>query len=382
MKKVLFIQNKGNTLGGVWFVNKIVGESLIEKGYSVEILSIRSGNDLLEHNIQLKTKTINKKTPWEIVHKGDILKSLKQKKIDRAILYFFLWIRDSILLKKDFLKTKQYIKKQNPDYIITTHYEVLNAIPKKYLNRVIHEHHSSFQNALDTKNNINTLMKYNNKINFLWLCENTLKKAQKYGLKKNHFIYNPIKFTSSKRANVVENKKLITISRLSSSQKRIDLMIDIVKDVLKEFPEWTLELYGDGMLDLKSENIIQKNPQIKKMGRTDDVKKVLLNSSIYLSTSYYEGFSLSILEANECGIPCISYDFGESCSEEIQNGKTGYIIPFHDKETYQKKLKELIQNKDLLEKLSKNAKEFSLQFSKSVIVEEWIKLFHEIECEK
>ena len=39
--KILFLQNKGNSYGGVWQVNKTVGEALIHDGYDVAIISIR-----------------------------------------------------------------------------------------------------------------------------------------------------------------------------------------------------------------------------------------------------------------------------------------------------------------------------------------------------
>ncbi len=31
--KIVFLQNKGGNYGGVWQVNKMVGEALINKGY-------------------------------------------------------------------------------------------------------------------------------------------------------------------------------------------------------------------------------------------------------------------------------------------------------------------------------------------------------------
>lgn len=52
MKKVLFLQIKGKSKAGVWFVNKTIGEELIKKGYDVSILAIRNnrGDIKLEHD--------------------------------------------------------------------------------------------------------------------------------------------------------------------------------------------------------------------------------------------------------------------------------------------------------------------------------------------
>ena len=108
------------------------------------------------------------------------------------------------------------------------------------------------------------------------------------------------------------------------------------------------------------------------MGLTNNPKDKLLNSSINLNTSPYEGFSLSILEANECGVPTITFDFGESVHEEIINEKTGIIADdFND---YVEKLKELMLNESKLKELSKNAREFSNDFHIENIINKWIDL--------
>ena len=111
------------------------------------------------------------------------------------------------------------------------------------------------------------------------------------------------------------------------------------------------------------------------MGLTNNPKDKLLTSSINLNTSPYEGFSLSILEANECGVPTITFDFGESVHEEIINEKTGIIADdFND---YVEKLKELMLNESKLKILSKNAREFSNNFHIETIIKKWIDLFNE-----
>ena len=75
--KLLFIQIKGNSVGGIWFVNKEICEELTKRGEQVEVLSIRNnpGKNTIENNLNFKIKTINKTDLWEITHKKDVLKS-------------------------------------------------------------------------------------------------------------------------------------------------------------------------------------------------------------------------------------------------------------------------------------------------------------------
>lgn len=372
MKKVLFVQIKGKSKAGVWFVNKTVGEELIKKGYTVEILSIRDNPEdiILEHDSRLKIHTINKKDLWEISRKKDI-KSLKS---------LIKYIKEHIKLKRDFKKTKEYIRNLNPDYIITSHYQALDAIPKEFYYKTINEQHSSMKDVKSVKANYNTLMKYSKKIyGLLWLTKATSEEADLLGFKNNFYIYNPVKFETNEIANVEENNKLICITRIENTQKRINIMIDIVDKVLNNNPEWCFEIYGTGEFDKKSKEIISKNTKIKYMGSTDNPKDVLLTSSINLNTSLFEGFSLSILEASMCGVPTISFNFGESVYEEITDNESGYIIENDDIELYINKLNYLMNDKAKLVKMSENCKSFSKKFLPTNIVKEWIDLFEKMD---
>lgn len=380
MKKVLFLQIKGNSLGGVWFVNKQVGEALIDKGYYVENLSIRKGSNVKNnHDKRMKVSIINENDPWEITHGSDIIRELKKFNVFKAVRTTLSYIKDLYKLKKDYRKVANYIKINDFDYIITSHYQLLDCIPKNYLKRTINEHHASFDYLLKEKDNLKKLNKYNGKIKFLWLCKNSYDKAVEYGYINNFYIYNPIKFTTVKRSKVIENKKLITISRLSSSQKRIDLMIDIANKVLPKYKDWVLELYGDPNLENNLLEKINKNNQIKLMGVIDKPEDKLLSSSIYLSTSFFEGFSLSILEAYECGLPVVSYDFGESCSEQVINNETGYVVDFDHEKEFIDKLELLMNNPKKLDDMSKKAKQFAEKFHIENVVNNWISLFEIIE---
>lgn len=372
MKKVLFLQIKGKSKAGVWFVNKTIGEELIKKGYDVTIMAIRNnpGDIKLEHDERMKLHTINPVDLWEISRKKDI-KSIKS---------FIKYIKEHKKLKQDYEKAKEYIRNLDPDYIIASHYQCLDFVPKEYYSKTLHEQHSSMSDVYSKKANLRTLKKYNNKIfGMIWLSKATKKEAEKIGFKNNHCIYNPVRFNFSDKADVVNNKKLTTITRINNTEKRINIMIEIVNDILSKNPDWTFELYGSGYMDDKTKEIIATNPQIKYLGSTDIAYEKLLSSSINLNTSIYEGFSLSILEASMCGLPTVSFNFGESVFEEIIDDKTGYIVKQNDIEEYKNKLNYLMNNPKKLEEMSKNNKEFSKQFVVDNVINDWIQLFNKID---
>lgn len=374
MKKVLFLQLLGKSYGGIWQVNKLVGEELIKNKYQVTILNLRDNknNLCIEHDKNLVIDTINKIDEWDYPLKTDVIK------LKISILDYFKRIKR---IKTDYKNMKQYIYNYKPDYIIVSHYLLLNAIPNQYFKRTIYQQHSSFEYAFSQRGNMKTLFRFNNKVKFLWLSNASCEKAKEKGLNNCYYIYNAVRFYCDKKADVVNNKKLVAIARLSY-EKRIDLMIDIVNELFtnnKNLKDWTLEIYGNGEMEEKLKKSNYDTKRIKFMGITNAPKKVLLNSSINLNTSLFEGFSLSVLEANECGVPTISFDFGESAKEQILNDKTGIIAKNSD--DYKKKLLSLMEDNDKLENLSIGCKRYSENFKIDNLIKEWLKIFYDIDSE-
>ena len=158
-------------------------------------------------------------------------------------------------------------------------------------------------------------------------------------------------------------------------------MISFVDDAFKneKFKDWVFEIYGVGEFDIESQRIIDTNKQIIYKGSTNNPKDILLNSSINLNTSIFEGFSMSILEASMCGVPTITFNHGESTNEEVINYKTGYIIEQNNDNEYKKKLEYIMSNEKELERLSFGCKEYSNNFVVDKVVENWINLFKEMD---
>ena len=378
MKKILFMQLKGNSIGGIWFVDKALGENFLKQGFDVRVLALRNNAANVKIETDLKIDVINKKDRWFVKTKKDVIKDLL--KFNFKTLYDY--ILNKKIIKKEFLKMKEYVNNYDPDYIITTQYHMLKGIPKKYLSKTINVQHSSFDYLLMDRNNIKTFKYYENKIYKLcWLSKSTLNSALKFGYKNSCYIYNPNRFSTKKIADVVNNKKITVITRIHE-EKRIDLMIQIVNNIFKkkEFKDWSFDIYGIGEFNEESNEILKnQTSRIRYMGLTDNPKKVLLGSSINLNTSIFEGFSLSIIEAFSCGIPTVTFDFGEAVNEQIIDGYNGYIINQGDINEYQKKLESLMRDKKKLQEFSVNSKKFSEKFEINNIAKKWIEHFRKIE---
>ena len=239
MKKILFLQLESDAYGGVWFVNKTLGEKFIDLGYDVKIIGIRKRNSNVDlGKTSVKIETVNCIDKWEINHRRDVLNSLKQFKFFRTL---FNYIKDLIKLKKDYKTLRTMIRQYNPDYIIASHYGVLDGIPNEYLKRTVHMQHSSFKFVFSDSKNVKMLKKYNNKLfKLIWLSNTICKDAIEYGFTNSISIYNPTRFSTEKIADVLKNKKLIAVTRISP-EKRLADMIKIADNVLKKYKDWKFE---------------------------------------------------------------------------------------------------------------------------------------------
>ncbi len=173
-----------------------------------------------------------------------------------------------------------------------------------------------------------------------------------------------------------ESKRIIAVGRLRW-EKGFERLIDIWKSVSLKYPCWQLDIYGEGELkDELTQKIISENVQnIFLHEPTQDISNEYANSSICLVTSYFEGFSLVILEAMKHGLPCIAFDCPYGPRSIIENGISGYLIQEDNKTDYIKNLCSLMDNAPLRKQISLAAIERSRHFDTEIIMGQWKSLF-------
>ncbi len=101
-------------------------------------------------------------------------------------------------------------------------------------------------------------------------------------------------------------------------------------------------------------------------------------ADIYVSSSLYEGFSNSLLEALALGLPVVSTDHKFGANEMIENGKNGILVPVSDTRAMAEAILQILEDEKLGQNLSSNAREQARNFTIEKTVSEYEKLFREI----
>lgn len=376
--KIVILQSMYDSLGGIYSVNKELMKMFHEEKYEIYLISVRLSGyyQNVEYPSYINNILINDKLEWGILRYKDIITEIKKLNMLKALKMFIKRINYKISINQDYKITKKAIETINPDFIINSHYELLDAIPNKFLKKTIMHFHTNFNLVKENYSYQKIFNKYKDKIyKFVWLTEATSKEAIKHGYKNSIYIYNSVRINSTKKANVNKNKNLIFLGRLSK-EKRLDIILEIFNKISLIKKDWTLSIYGIGTLSTKEEQAINNNPNIIYYGATNNVSEALLKASISVNTSDFEGFSMTILEANEFGVPTIAFDFGESINEQIINGITGIVVEKGNKEAYYQELYNLMNNEELLDTLSKNCKDYNNNFSYYKIKEKWLNLLN------
>lgn len=185
---------------------------------------------------------------------------------------------------------------------------------------------------------------------------------------------------SKDECSALQKYKAISVGRLDNLKNHI-AQIEVWSQIVKEYPDWTLHIYGDGPEKQQLEQAIIElglSENVFLEGVCTDIAKVYNTSSLFLFTSLAEGFGMVLIEAMSAALPCISYDCPCGPSEIIDNGVNGYLIPMGDTKMMVEKVKELIADINVRKLMGLAAFEKSKCFLPENIMPRWESLFERL----
>lgn len=192
-------------------------------------------------------------------------------------------------------------------------------------------------------------------------------------------IPNPARFKQG-RVSLLDEKSIIAVGRLTHSKNFLSLL-RVFSSVNDRFPEWTLDIYGEGeerdslLAQIDSLGLFSS---VRLMGNVVDIQERMLNYSILVCSSLHEGFGMAIVEAMSCGLPVVSYACPYGPGEIITDGTDGFLVPVGDENALAERICRLIENDNLRKSMGAAAYERSKDFSIERITGLWMDLFQDL----
>lgn len=380
--KIFFIFSELTIKGGTDKVITSKANYLAEHGYDITIITESQLGRPTAYPLSPLTKLIDIGINFN--------KQYTQKGIHRLITYF----RYLSAYKK---KLKQIINEQHPDIIITTMGRSLDFITNiKNDSIIIGEAHTTKYHlrSLHLLEKNGGIYKYVAKFVRKKQIANTRKLSALVLLTpedakdwkdvtETYVIPNSITSFPKVSSNLT-NKKAIIVGRYNDA-KGYEYLVEAWNLVYHKHPDWTIDIYGSGELHddvgrwIKEKHL--ENTMIMHEP-TDHIMEKYLESSICVVSSRYEGFSMAIVEAMACGVPCVSFDCPFGPRNIIKNEEDGILVEHLNTNALADNICRLIEDQELRKLLGTRARHNIQRFSQDVIMEEWIKLFNNLTTNK
>lgn len=181
----------------------------------------------------------------------------------------------------------------------------------------------------------------------------------------------PIRYEGQREKNIVAAGRF-------SEEKNFSLLLEGFAEFHKNFPEYTLTIYGEGSLRKSYEEQIRKlkiDRYVKMPGFTSNLPTKINKAAVYVSTSNHEGISNSMLEALGMGVPTIVTDCPVGGARMfVHTDENGILIPMQDKTALVKAMERIVEDKEYANIISHNAERIRNLLEASTISNMWLDL--------
>lgn len=215
--------------------------------------------------------------------------------------------------------------------------------------------------------------------------------------KKSTIIYNPLTNAFLREADslyqtlpkkpdgsVIRKKEIVAVGRLTA-QKNHMLLVKSFADLAPSYPDYVLRIYGEHEnteLVKELETFINDKHlenQIFLMPPSKQIQKEIIDASLFVLPSDYEGMPNSLIEALALGLPCISTDC--PCGGPamlIENGVSGLLVPVNDSDALKQAMQKLLNDSDYAKELGQAALSIKDKVNEKTIVAQWSILMNKL----
>jgi glycosyltransferase involved in cell wall biosynthesis len=336
---------------------------LFEKGYHVEVLSLRKTSAIPDLGLH---PSIRVTSLLDMTNRNKSFKRYLEKLLTRVPSVSFDRNEDqygNVSLLTD-LRLIWYLKNCTADVVIPTIPSLARTTIKhsRKRTRVLVQEHKFF--AAHPPSICRMIEKTYRGADGIVTA--TKDDAAKYGEISNvptYVVPNGVQLRPAVEFKGSEIRRVVALGRLEQ-QKQFSLLIAAFAKVADEFPEWRLFIYGTGA---ERENLrnqiggLQLSRKVFLKGPTKDSGAVIDRADICAVSSTYEGFGMVYIEAYASGKPVVSFDIEKGPKEIMIDGETGLKAKPFDVDDYAAKLATLMASEQLRKTMGENGRRFLMQ---------------------
>ncbi|WP_339715192.1 glycosyltransferase family 4 protein [Cyclobacterium amurskyense] len=197
--------------------------------------------------------------------------------------------------------------------------------------------------------------------------------------KKVHIMPNFINFNGISSSNL-QSKVVIAVGRLEK-EKDFASLIKSFQLVSKNHNNWKLEIYGEGSLNRGLNDLIislNLTENVFLKGAVSNIFEKFQNSSIYVHSSFYEGFGNSILEAMAHGLPIVAFKSVGGVKILIDDSINGFLVENRNVHLLAEKINLLIEDVELRKEMGINSRIKADNYSEEKIMLQWHQFYSSI----
>ena len=385
MKKVCFYLRTPFSLGGEQRVTTVLANYLAKAGYSVYFLvyDFNLSVDYEYYKLDKAVETVYIREAYEL--KNRILRriplEIRKRQKTRKIMKTLSGQKWITMTKRDARLLADYINRYDFDYVIgiandhIAHLTIAKPFIKKA--KIIGWQHSTFEAYFKMPGNrmynYHELAQYmfDNVDRYVVQTESDAEKIRSEFNANCTVINNPNTFEEAV-VSTLDNNRFISVGRFVEN-KRFMLRLKAFRIFSQEHEEWKLYLVGDGVEKEKYLNYIEREGMRERViltGSTNETEKYYAESDIYLMTSRWEGWGMTVVEAMQHGLPVISVDL-PSIREIFGDSNCGIILESDSREEMVKYMKRLAENREKMKTMGRNAVNRVKAFDREIIGKKW-----------
>jgi len=159
----------------------------------------------------------------------------------------------------------------------------------------------------------------------------TKRDLERFGVKVAAIVPNGIDFEKIRDVKASEMKSdVIFVGRLIK-EKNVDVLLKAISLLREEMRDVSCIIVGDGpererLMKLARDLKVEGNVAfLRFLDNHETVISLMKSSKVFVLPSTREGFGITVLEANACGIPVVTIDSEMNAAADLVKGGTGFL---------------------------------------------------------